>query len=109
MIERCRSAFPVRMMCRRLGVSTSGYYEWRARPPSARAIENARLLERIRCLHAASEGVLGRRRLHEDLIEEGERCGKNRVGRLMQGGGPERRSAAQTLAGKEERRASGAC
>ena len=83
MIERCRDAFPVRMMCRRLAVSASGYYEWRMREPSARALDNQRLLIRIRDLHTASDGVLGRRRMHEDLCYEGETAGINRVGRLM--------------------------
>lgn len=87
MIERCRDAFPVRMMCRRLGVSASGYYEWRDREPSARALDNRRLLERIRVLHGASDGVLGRRRIHEDLRDEGETAGVNRVGRLMKRNG----------------------
>ena len=83
MIERCRDAFPVRMMCHRLGVSPSGYYEWRVRQPSARAVSNDRLTRRIRELHEASDGVLGRRRIHEDLIDEGIDVGVNRVGRLM--------------------------
>lgn len=83
MIERCREAFPVRMMCRKLQVSSSGYYGWRSRPVSARAQANQQLLERIQSLHAASDGVLGRRRLCDDLMDEGERCSPNRVGRLM--------------------------
>ena len=83
MVERCRDAFPIRMMCRRLSVSPSGYYEWRTRPPSARAQANHQLLKRIRSLHAASDGVLGRRRICNDLRDEGERCSPNRVGRLM--------------------------
>lgn len=83
MIERCRDTFPVRMMCRHLGVSASSYYEWRTREPSARALDNHRLLVRIRELHAASDGVLGRRRVHEDLSDEGEIASINRVGRLM--------------------------
>jgi putative transposase len=87
MIERCREAFPIRMMCRALKVSASGYYDWRGRPPSTQAQDNQRLLERIRSVHAASDGVLGRRRVREDLVDEGERCGVNRVGRLMHGAG----------------------
>lgn len=83
MIERCREAFPIRMMCRELRVSPSGYYGWRGRPPSARAQANRRLLERIHDLHTASDGVLGRRRVCDDLMDEGERCSPNRVGRLM--------------------------
>jgi len=87
MIERCREAFPIRMMCRELKVSASGFYHWRCRPLSARAQVNQRLLERIHALHAASDGVLGRRRICDDLVDEGERCSPNRVGRLMQTAG----------------------
>ena len=87
MIDRCRDAYAVRMMCRRLRVSPSGYYEWRTRPPSARARANQRLLVRIEALFAASDSVLGRRRICDDLREEGETCGVNRVGRLMLGAG----------------------
>lgn len=84
MIERCRDAFPVRMMCRCLRVSPSGYYDWRDRPLSARAVENERLLVRIRSLHTESDGVLGAPRIWDDLRHEGEDCGLNRVARLMQ-------------------------
>jgi len=40
MIERCRDAFPIRMMCRHLNISSSGYYEWRGRSPSQQALAN---------------------------------------------------------------------
>jgi putative transposase len=83
MIERCRDAFPVRMMCRSLGVSPSGYYDWRDRPLSARARDNQRLLDCIRALHAESDGVLGAPRIWDDLRHEGETCSLNRVARLM--------------------------
>ncbi len=83
MIERCREAFPVRMMCRRLKVSASGFYDWRERPMSAREIDNQRLLTRIKSLHAESDGVLGAGRLWEDLRYAGETCSFNRVARLM--------------------------
>ena len=87
MIDRCRGAFPVRMMCHHLEVSPSGYYDWRDRSASPRAQANEQLLIRIRALHAASDGVLGRRRIHEDLRDEGETCSVNRVGRLMRQAG----------------------
>jgi len=83
MIERCREAFPVRMMCRRLDVSPSGYYDWRGRPPSAREIDNQRLLTRIESMHAESDGVLGAGRLWEDLRYAGETASLNRIARLM--------------------------
>lgn len=83
MIERCREAFPVRMMCRCLRVSSSGYYGWRERPPSTRTLDNLRLLRRIETLHTDSDGVLGAGRIWEDLRFDGETCGFNRVARLM--------------------------
>lgn len=83
MIERCRNEFPVRLMCRCLRVSTSGYYDWSKRMPSARQADNDRLLGRIRALHEDSRGVLGAGRMHEDLAAEGESASLNRVARLM--------------------------
>lgn len=82
-MERCREAFPTRMMCRLIEVSPSGFYDWRSRPPSARALANEKLLARIEDLHVASDGILGRRQICEDLVDEGEICSPNRVGRLM--------------------------
>jgi len=58
MIDRCRNDYPIRMMCRHLRVSPSGYYEWRDREPSKRAIANQKLLDRIEQLHTASDGVM---------------------------------------------------
>lgn len=70
-------------MCRCLKVSPSGFYDWELRGPSARQLDNERLLKRIRALHEDSRGILGAPRMHEDLAEEGETAGKNRIARLM--------------------------
>ena len=83
MIERCRAAFPIRLMCRSLQVSASGYYDWRERGPSPREKANDQLLCHIRRLHADSEGVLGAPRVWEELQYAGIPCSKNRVARLM--------------------------
>jgi putative transposase len=83
MIRRCRNEYPVRLMCRCLQVSPSGYYAWAERAPSLRAQENARLVTRIREIHEDSRGVIGAPRMHEDLVDEGERVSLNRVARLM--------------------------
>jgi len=95
MIDRCRDAFPIRLMCRCLRVSASGYYGWRDRPASGRKRANQRLLARIRVLHAQSDGVLGSPRMWEELRYRGERCSRNRVARLMRNDGlrgiPQRR------------------
>lgn len=83
MIQRCRDEFPIRLMCRCLKVSASGYYEWSARPASARQVDNERLVVRMRELHEDSRGTLGAGRMREDLAEEGETASLNRVARLM--------------------------
>jgi putative transposase len=70
-------------MCRVLGVSTSGYYGWRQRPPSRRQAENAALSQRIRAIHAQSRQTYGARRVHAELQAQGEAVSRPRVARLM--------------------------
>lgn len=70
-------------MCRVLKVSRSGYYAWRARPESARARENRRLITLIKAIHKRSRENYGSPRVHRVLRSEGETCGKRRVERLM--------------------------
>jgi len=70
-------------MCRVLDVSRSGYYAWCRRPESFRSIENRRLIERIREIHARSRQAYGSPRIHIELREQGESCGRHRVARLM--------------------------
>jgi putative transposase len=70
-------------MCRCLKVSRSGFYAWAKRPPSPRALDNQRLLTRIRERHEASDGVMGAPRMHEELTGEGETASLNRIARLM--------------------------
>ncbi len=74
-------------MCRVLGMSTSGFYAWRDRPPSKRAIEDDRLLEQIRAFHATSDGTYGVPRIYEDFVEAGTRIGRKRIARLMRRAG----------------------
>ena len=78
-----QAAYPVRKMCRVLKVSASGFYAWQKRPPSRRALEDAVLTERIRAIHAASDGTYGSPNIHAELRDEGTRVGCKRVARLM--------------------------
>ena len=80
-----RALYPIATMCRVLGVSTSGYYAWSARSPSARATSDAALLERIDTVHAASRGTYGSPRIHAELVATGSAIGRKRVARLMKG------------------------
>jgi putative transposase len=75
--------FDVKLMCRVLDVTRSGYYAWLHRPTSNRAKENARLLRLIRASYKASPGIYGSPRVFLDLREAGETCSKHRVARLM--------------------------
>ncbi len=78
-----QAEFPVRVMCRVLGVSPSGYYDWRDRALSARAVADAALIERIKAYHRASRCTYGSPRIHADLAEEGYRVSRKRIARLM--------------------------
>src|SRR5215207_4457612 len=78
----------VQVACRVLGVSESGYYAWRKRPLSARAVRHAWLTDRIRAVHAASRGTYGARRVQAELIlGQGIRVAHQAIERLMRAAG----------------------
>ena len=87
LIEAERASFPVPLMCRMLGVSRSGYYGWRGRPPSATERTDANLTERIEEIHKRSRETYGSPRVHAELRMMGIRCGRKRVARLMRKAG----------------------
>lgn len=66
-----------------MSVHPSGYYAWKRSPISARTKEDDRLLGLIRHSWLESGGIYGYRKVHADLRELGEACGKHRVARLM--------------------------
>jgi len=82
-IEERRGDFGVEPICRTLGVSASAYYERASGRRSARQIEDERLLERIRELHAANYYAYGYRRMWKALLRSGELVPRCRVQRLM--------------------------
>lgn len=100
-----QAKYPVETICELLGVSRSGYYAWVARPPSARELADAELLEEIREVFAASGDTYGSPRVHAELIDRGHRVGRKRVARLMAGDGlvgvSRRRGCRTTLKGRE--------
>ena len=82
-IDEHRGRFGVEPICRVLGVSASAYYQRATGERSARAIEDERLLARIRELHAANYYAYGSRRMWKALRRAGEIVGRGRVERLM--------------------------
>jgi putative transposase len=70
-------------MCVWLGVSTSGYFEWRSRPQSAMAARRERLKELIVTIFEASDETYGHRRVHAALARAGEHCSVELVRGLM--------------------------
>ena len=83
LIEAEKARHSVPLLCRLLGVSRSGYYAWRSRPPSERARFDAVLSEKIEMIHRNSRATYGAPRIHAELRAIGIRCGRKRVARLM--------------------------
>jgi putative transposase len=86
-IEEHRERFGVEPICSILEVSASAYYERRTGRRSPRAIEDERLLARIREIHERNYCAYGYRRMWIALQREGEEVGRGRVQRLMKGAG----------------------
>lgn len=77
-----RPLFSVRAMCRCLCIQPSGFYAWLKNPLSKRAREDARQTGLLRTAWKDSGEVYGYRKLHDDLLDQGETCCPNRVARL---------------------------
>jgi putative transposase len=71
-------------MCRALEVNRTSFHDWERRAPSDRALGDAWLIDKIKAIHADSDGTYGARRVHAELrLEHGVRVGCKRVERLM--------------------------
>ena len=82
-----QAKYPVRRMCRLLGVSPSGYYAWSHRSSSQHAQSDAALLARIRAISERSRSTYGAPRIHAELHACGELVSRKRVARLMREAG----------------------
>jgi transposase InsO family protein len=92
--------FSVVRMCRLLGVTPSGLYAWRRRPPSERMQRDQALSTHVRAAFNASKGRYGSPRVHAQLRAAGHRVARKRVARLMRDDGlrarPRRRYVVTT-------------
>jgi len=70
-------------MCRLLSVSASGYYGWRDRPLSKRALENAELTDKIKALFDEEKSRAGAKRIAKRLKAAGTPVGRHRIARIM--------------------------
>jgi len=82
-VEAEKASYPIRLICRCLAVSRSGYYAWRKRLPSVRVQQDARLRVEIAASHTASRRTYGSPRILRDLREGGHHVSRKRVARLM--------------------------
>ncbi len=95
LIDRAKQDFPVRRLCRVLGVSQSGYFAWKDRPASRRQHDDMVMLTHVRSAFALSNGTYGSPRMTRELQDDGFATGRRRAARLMHENG---------LRGRQKRR-----
>ncbi len=82
-----KAHFPVSKLCDVLGVSRSGFYASRTRPPSERCVQDAKLTVLLREAYERNRSVYGSPKLHVALQKQQVFVGRNRIIRLMQQAG----------------------
>jgi putative transposase len=83
-IDAEKAHYSIVMLCRVLRVSRAGFYAWIGRPPSPRAVEDARLSVLVREAHERSRRTYGSPRVHAELAAQEVFVSRKRVIRLMQ-------------------------
>jgi len=83
-IKAHKKSYPITLLCKVMGVSRRGFYNWISRPISKREEENRHLMKVINRIFDEHRQVYGAPRIHQVLLEQGYKCSLNRVARLMQ-------------------------
>jgi putative transposase len=87
-VKANQATYPVRVMCRLLGISASGFYAWNERPLSKRELADIALTAKIHAIHRQSRECYGVPRIHAELAQEHAiHVGRKRVARLMRAAG----------------------
>lgn len=86
-IDGQRNDYPLQALCGLLGVSTSGYADWKACGGPKQWLSDDQLLTLIRSVHAESKQAYGSPRITEELKDRGIPVSRNRVRKLMQAHG----------------------
>ena len=82
-IQNESTAHPVCRLCKLVGVSRSGYYDWTQRPPSQREQQSEQLLGQIKAIFSAHKQRYGSPRIHATLLRQGIPISRGRIERLM--------------------------
>ena len=96
-METHRHTFGVAPLLAAIGEPESTFYDRTSREPSARAVADAAVAERIEAIWEQSRRTYGAPRIRAMLAREGIRVGRKRLERLMRQLGHSGRSPAQTL------------
>ena len=96
-IDAEKAHYPVRLLCRCLAVSRSGYYGWLDRAPSPRALQDERLAVEVAAIFKAKRHRYGSPRVRDELEARGQRVSRKRVARLMRDRGLQARSGRRRL------------
>ena len=83
LVQREKANHSVVRLCKVLGVSTSGYWAWRKRPPSDRELGDRELYAKIADIYRQIRDTYGVPRMYDELVDQGIRCGRKRIARLM--------------------------
>ncbi|QLZ68060.1 IS3 family transposase ISAzvi9 [Legionella sp. PC1000] len=83
MIKEHSGQFSLRLMCRLLSVSVSGYYDWRKRKPSRRDMNSQVLAKKIKAIFDEEKSRAGAVRIAKRLNNEGEPVSRHRVAKIM--------------------------
>ena len=82
-IHKHQGEYPVAVMCQVLDVSSSGYYLWRDREPSAQQQRRERIAQSAAASYFQSHRIYGYRKVWEDLRDDGVVCCEETVRRIM--------------------------